>query len=284
MKKNTLLIISSVLAIIIGGGILNVVTTAVAKINKTDAIELPKEDSKLVAIEKPIISHKVSPTQNPLEIPQKQRIMQTTENRIDDVKKNGCESPTTPTEDWWLNPINRVNSLGSYVPNNLSDIRGNIQTLGNKFICLTDTTNNALEELINAIESAQLKIIAISGFRSRSYQKRLFDAWRSRFTTTPPYFAVAEPEHSEHQLGTTIDFMSGTQVNADFEKFGESLEYVWMKDHAYEYGFVQSYEKGKEEITGYIGEAWHWRYVGVPIATAIKEQNISLTEYLAENK
>ena len=70
---------------------------------------------------------------------------------------------------------------------------------------------------------------------------------------------------------------------ANFQKFGESLEYTWMKEHAHEFGFVQSYTEGTEEITGYIVEAWHWRYVGTEIARELKESGITLTEYLKQN-
>jgi D-alanyl-D-alanine carboxypeptidase len=208
----------------------------------------------------------------------------TTENRIEDVEKVSCETPEiTPVEDNLLFPIGRITKLGSYVPSNLVDIRESISTIGNKFICMTSIATEQLDALSVEIEKTGLKIIPVSGYRSKSYQKTLFEAWRKQFTITPPYFAVAEPEHSEHQLGTTVDLMSGTQELADFEKFGTSAEYVWMKEHAHEFGFVQSYTKGTEEITGYIEEAWHWRYVGTEIATDIKEQGITLTEYLQQN-
>ena len=72
----------------------------------------------------------------------------------------------------------------------------------------------------------------------------------------------ALPGHSEHQLGTTVDF---TNAEVDYkitQAFGETDAARWLRKHAAEYGFVMSYPSGKEEESGYIWEPWHYRYVG----------------------
>lgn len=81
----------------------------------------------------------------------------------------------------------------------------------------------------------------------------------------------APPGHSEHQLGTTIDFSSeavGWQLTSEFDETPEGL---WLFEHAHRFGFALSYPEDAEHITGYIYEPWHWRYIGREAAMAWHE-------------
>jgi zinc D-Ala-D-Ala carboxypeptidase len=40
------------------------------------------------------------------------------------------------------------------------------------------------------------------------------------------------------------------------------------------------YPQGKEDITGYRFEPWHYRYVGIETAKKITELNMTLDEYI----
>ena len=64
------------------------------------------------------------------------------------------------------------------------------------------------------------------------------------------------------------------------QAFMQSPEYAWLDNNAYKYGFVQSYRSGTESITGYSAEPWHWRYVGIENATAIRSSGLTPYEYL----
>ena len=87
---------------------------------------------------------------------------------------------------------------------------------------------------------------------------------------------VALPGTSEHQLGLALDII------AEFD--GDSTAtWVWLKENCWHYGFILRYPEGKEAITGYAYEAWHFRYVGVDAAKEIMERGICLEEYLGEN-
>ena len=66
--------------------------------------------------------------------------------------------------------------------------------------------------------------------------------------------------------------------NNDYNKFEYTKEFEWMKSNAHLYGFILRYPKGKEHITGYKYEPWHYRYVG-DIASTIYNRNITLEEY-----
>nr|WP_250130198.1 M15 family metallopeptidase [Jeotgalicoccus sp. WY2] len=88
----------------------------------------------------------------------------------------------------------------------------------------------------------------------------------------------AEPGHSEHQTGLAIDVGSYDSAVLLQTSFEYTPEFQWLKDVAHEYGFIIRYMKGKEDITGYMYEPWHLRYVGDK-APAIYESGLTLEEY-----
>ena len=90
----------------------------------------------------------------------------------------------------------------------------------------------------------------------------------------------ARAGHSEHQTGLAIDVSSN---NPDILSFEMSTSFKWMKEHAHEYGFILRYPKGKEDITGYMYEPWHYRYVGKEIATLLYQTGMTFDEYVAIN-
>ena len=67
--------------------------------------------------------------------------------------------------------------------------------------------------------------------------------------------------------------------NNDYDLFEESIEFEWMKNNSYKYGFILRYPKGKEHITGFKYEPWHYRYVGKKLAKYLYENNLTLEEY-----
>ena len=85
----------------------------------------------------------------------------------------------------------------------------------------------------------------------------------------------ARPGHSEHQSGLAID------INMADSAFDSSPEAKWLNDNAYKYGFILRYPKGKDNITGYMYESWHFRYVGTELANKLYNDGnwITLEEY-----
>ena len=90
----------------------------------------------------------------------------------------------------------------------------------------------------------------------------------------------AEPGHSEHQTGLAIDVGSYDSAVLLQTSFEYTSEFQWLKDVAHEYGFIIRYMKGKEDITGYMYEPWHLRYLGKPTAEKVYESGLTLEEYL----
>ncbi|MBR5441756.1 MAG: M15 family metallopeptidase, partial [Clostridia bacterium] len=85
---------------------------------------------------------------------------------------------------------------------------------------------------------------------------------------------VMPPGSSEHNLGYAMDIVCVE------EWFETTKEFKWLQQNAADYGFIQRYPKDKQHITKVIYEPWHWRYVGVPAAKAMKESGLVLEEYL----
>lgn len=136
-----------------------------------------------------------------------------------------------------------------------------------------------LKQLIADMQAAGLHPTIISGYRSYASQAIAWDKWNTRY---PDYghWLSAPPGHSEHQLGTTLDFGSPELDNEFHTNFYLTNEGEWLLANAQRYGFTLSYPREKFEVTQFYYEPWHYRYVGVELATQLKAQNLTLTEYL----
>ncbi len=191
--------------------------------------------------------------------------------------------PKSPLEqiDAWLKPLGISTGLTiGYIPNNLVRLSDYVVT-SNTTICLNASAAYRLQLMTQAMKLEKLSIVVSSGYRPASYQERLYiQSESTRDLLINPYPSVAAPGHSEHQLGMVVDVVA--KPNYTLADFKNTKEYEWMKENAWEYGFIQSYQEGKETITGYIAEPWHWRYVGLEHAKNIHEQEITTYEYLQQ--
>ncbi|CAM3498096.1 LD-carboxypeptidase LdcB [Aeromicrobium ponti] len=137
----------------------------------------------------------------------------------------------------------------------------------------------ALEELFKVAQKAGVELFAVSGYRSFDRQTQVFEAEVSRVGEEKAVQAVAFPGSSEHQTGLSMDISSRSANLELSEKFGETKEGKWLAENAHRYGFILRYPKGKESVTGYKYEPWHFRYVGADAATVIYEKKWTLEEY-----
>lgn len=118
-----------------------------------------------------------------------------------------------------------------------------------------------------------LDIHISSGFRSYETQRILYNSYIARDGQEAADRFSARAGHSEHQSGLAFDL---NNVNMYFTY---TPECPWVAAHAHEYGFIVRYTKEKENITGYMYEPWHIRYVGVELANKIYESGLCLEEY-----
>ena len=163
----------------------------------------------------------------------------------------------------------------NYVPNNLKKI-SNQYALDN--MKMVDIAADAFEKMAKDAKKEGLNIVAMSTYRSYSYQVDLYNRYAKKDGKEAADTYSGRPGFSEHQTGLAVDVYNEKQDYTNFEK---TKEFDWMQKHAYEYGFILRFPKDKEEETGYIYESWHYRYVGYDIAKYIKDNNISYEEYYA---
>ena len=124
-----------------------------------------------------------------------------------------------------------------------------------------------------------IHIIVDSGYRSYEYQEKVYSSLINKIGLKDASNRVALPGCSEHQTGLAID-VAYIRNNMYIDNILEDdVETIWLHKNAYKYGFILRYPKGREQITGYVYEPWHYRYVGV-VAKTIYEQNLTLEEYL----
>jgi D-alanyl-D-alanine carboxypeptidase len=120
---------------------------------------------------------------------------------------------------------------------------------------------------------------AFSGYRSYAYQENLYLSDLYNYGQEYVDKFTAKPGHSEHQTGLAFDIGGESKCWAD-PCFDDTEEAKWLADNAHRFGFILRYPKGKEDITGYGYESWHYRYVGEEHAVRIYEEGLSLEEYL----
>lgn len=132
----------------------------------------------------------------------------------------------------------------------------------------------ALKEMQADCQAIGLNIPLVSGYRSFETQKKLYGNYVKRDGEKIANTYSAKPGESEHQTGLSFD------VGKVDSSFANTKEAKWIDEHAYLYGFIVRYPKNKTNITGYIYEPWHIRYLGKKTAKMVYESKLTLEEYL----
>lgn len=184
-------------------------------------------------------------------------------------------------DDWRLILANKNSPLPEgYAPE--------LVTLADSSLQMQTEAAAAFDEMRQAANATGLHLMACSTYRSVERQTELYDAevqkWigkgyaeadaREKAATV-----VMIPGCSEHNTGLAVDVGSVTNQRVE-EDFEDEPEFDWLQEHAAEYGFILRYPSDKQAITGVSYEPWHYRYVGVENAKAIKESGLCLEEYL----
>jgi len=140
------------------------------------------------------------------------------------------------------------------------------------------TIDTPLTQLFTAAEKDGHSLMIGSAYRSAVTQDSLFNTYvaQSGYEEADKY--SAHPGHSEHQTGLAVDISTTSQQCYLSECFIGTADGQWLANNAFNYGFTLRYPKGKEAITGYNFEPWHYRYVGVPLATALHQSGLTLDE------
>jgi len=173
--------------------------------------------------------------------------------------------------------VNKFNYLdNTYTSKDMVKV-SNQHSYGNNQM-LTSETYEAFKKMFKKAKEEDLTLIINSSFRSYEEQERIYNNLKSSKGENYADKLAARVGHSEHQTGMAVDIQTYGSTSSTFEEFDE---FKWLKENAHKYGFILRYPKGKEYLTGYDYESWHYRYVGVDVATYIYENDITFDEYYA---
>lgn len=163
--------------------------------------------------------------------------------------------------------VNKYHSLEDYTPIDLKSLR-----YDSKYE-LREIAADAFEELVSNAKLENVFIRPYSAYRSYEYQKDLYKKYVNRDGKDAADTYSARPGHSEHQTGLAVDVWSVgfTEITKNDAK--------WLQENSYKYGFIVRYTKEKENITGYIEEPWHLRYLGIDIASNVYKSGLAYDEY-----
>jgi zinc D-Ala-D-Ala carboxypeptidase len=166
-----------------------------------------------------------------------------------------------------------------YVPKDLVPLSAaGVTTVGGRDLMLRREAAEHLKDLVAAADADGQELVVASAFRSYLDQKYTHEWLRSIYGPEADTMS-ASAGHSQHQLGTAVDFTNSLAAYQVQSVFGQTSAAWWLQHHATGYGFVLSYPPGKGE-TGYKFEPWHYRYVGVENAGRLRKSGLTLQEFL----
>lgn len=156
-----------------------------------------------------------------------------------------------------------------------------VNNAGNaRYLYMRPDAAQALEEMFAAALEEGHQLYGVSGYRSYSTQKSIYDR-RVEESGESAKRWVAPPGHSEHQTGLAMDLSGESTVNLGLTgSFAETPEGAWVAQNCHRFGFIVRYQEGWENVTGYGFEPWHVRYVGTEHAENIYRLGIPLEYYL----
>ena len=160
-----------------------------------------------------------------------------------------------------------------YAPDDLITLRSGSFMINRNDLMQRRKAAESLEEMAAAARAEGLTLLASSAYRSYVYQDEVYARWVRQMGQAAADRVSARPGHSQHQLGTTIDF--GSIAN----DFADTREGIWLTANASRFGWSLSYPREYEHITGYSWESWHFRYVGKDVAAFIENYFNGIQQY-----
>ena len=266
-RKIVLSVLCSLLIIAIGGGVFALIEygpdlgfSMVSKETYKDSeSEKPSEDEPLQSSQPEIPEEPVS---EPEPVVTEEPVEEDPEHEEDvDEPEVPAEppKPEIPKDEWYMLLVNKENLLPE-------DYDFNTAVIDNENHTVDERIAADLSAMVAAGEENGLRFVFYTAYRSVQRQSELFAAGKTEIPG----------KASEHNSGLAVDIGS---LEGEFEG---SAEEAWLLEHAHEYGFILRYPEGKEDITGFAHEPWHYRYVGREQAKLIYESGLCLEEYLAQ--
>ncbi len=187
-------------------------------------------------------------------------------------------TPLTAYEQWQYTLLDtRFKLPAEYVPPDLVAVDHTVTggRPGDQVFMLRSLVVADLGRLMRDARAAGVPLAIQSAYRSYAYQESTFAYWVAHQGEEQALLTSARAGHSEHQLGTVVDFRSEDGPPAwELDDWAREPAGAWLADNARHYGFVMSYPRGAQKLSCYAYEPWHYRYVGVALASEMHEQGL----------
>lgn len=186
---------------------------------------------------------------------------------------------TTNRDDNYQMLVNKYYELGKdYKPDDLVSVSWDYRLgLEKDYKYVRKEAYDAYLEMWHAANKEGIYLLIDSAYRSSEEQEEVFNYYANLKGNTYADSIAARPGFSEHQTGLALDIYAKECANANI--FKDSKAYAWLSTNSYKYGYILRYPEGKEELTGYNYESWHYRYVGKEIALKVYESGLTYDEY-----
>ena len=160
-----------------------------------------------------------------------------------------------------------------YEPEDLVALRNSSYNVNESGLMLRSAAAASLEEMAAAARLERVVLLISYAYRSFTRQTQSYQMHVRNHGQREADRFSARPGHSQHQLGTVVDFDSVTDA------FARTSQGRWMVNNASRFGWSLSYPEGYEAVTGYRWESWHYRYVGVEVAEFINKYFNGIQQY-----
>jgi D-alanyl-D-alanine carboxypeptidase len=252
---------------------------------ETDAPTSPETDAQTAPDEQTTVEHTSAPETTIPEVTDEVTTAPETTEEVTTAPETTEEVTTEPevTETPWnLVLVNPWHSLPEEYTFELSTVSGKYK--------IDSRCAEALKTMLADCKAAGFTPYICSAYRTWEDQVYLFDKKVTSFINKgyseeeAKRLAAKEtavPGTSEHQLGLAADILCTSRPWLD-DGQADTATQKWLMANCHKYGFILRYPKGTTHITGIIYEPWHYRYVGVEIATEIMTKGITLEEYLGK--
>ncbi len=187
-------------------------------------------------------------------------------------------STSEPASPWWV--VNKTRPLPAgyeAVDLGVPDVRLRLGASSEQMQYSGQATPD-LKEMFAAAKEMGVTLVFGSGYRSEALQRQFYNGYVASDGQAAADRLSARPGTSEHQTGLAFDATSASQQCHLETCFESTAEGTWLREHAYKYGFIIRYVKGKEAITGYDYEPWHMRWVGKELSQEMHRTGIQTLE------
>ena len=172
--------------------------------------------------------------------------------------------------------VNKYTSLpDKYAPDDVVEMSNWYAYPGNS---IRQEVYDAFKEMSDAAKEAGYTLIVNSSYRSYNEQKEIYADYKDNRGKEYADTYAARPDFSEHQTGLSLDVFS---PGANMSNFADTETFKWLSENCYKYGFILRYPEGKEDITGYNYEPWHYRYLGKELSKKVYDSGLTYDEYYA---